>query len=277
MEANKITNAAFLDILFDGRNKDYGAYELRKSYNGRIAIAITSVAAICFLFFLSQILANDGDKSRRVIPTTVIKLDPLKETELKKSEPLPVQPPKAEPIDVQVKRFTPPVIVEDDKALDPPPIVTELDNSKIGLADKDGGIDDSFVAPPVEKGTGIVEAPKKVEEDLTKIFYKVEKEARFPGGLEAWKKFLERNLNANVAADNGAPIGSYTVKVQFIVDREGVISNVQAIEVPKACPGCGAEAVKVIKKGPNWEPAIQNDRKVNYQAMQFITFQVAEE
>ncbi|HEX8278791.1 MAG TPA: energy transducer TonB, partial [Segetibacter sp.] len=92
-----------------------------------------------------------------------------------------------------------------------------------------------------------------------------------------WKRYLERNLNANVAADDGAPTGNYTVRVQFIVDKEGNISNVSAIEVPKACPSCGPEAVKVIKRGPKWEPAVQNGRNVIYQAVQHITFQVAEE
>ena len=138
--------------------------------------------------------------------------------------------------------------------------------------------DESFVAPPAEiKGTGVVEAPKIKEEYYEKIFTKVEKEARFSGGMEGWKKYLERNLNANVAANDGVPVGSYTVKVQFVVDKDGQVSNVQAIEVPAACPDCGPEAIKVIQKGPKWEPAIQNGRKVIYQAIQFITFQVAEE
>ena len=91
------------------------------------------------------------------------------------------------------------------------------------------------------------------------------------------EKYLERNLNAQVASDDGAPVGNYTVKVQFIVDKTGAISNVTAIEVPKACPSCGPEAVKVIKRGPAWEPAVQNGRNVIYQAIQHITFQVAEE
>ncbi len=95
--------------------------------------------------------------------------------------------------------------------------------------------------------------------------------------MEGWKRYLERNLNANVAADDGAPGGNYTVKVQFVVDKEGGISNVEAIEVLKACPGCGPEAIKVIRKGPKGEPAIQNDRKVIYQAIPYITFQVAED
>jgi hypothetical protein len=102
-----------------------------------------------------------------------------------------------------------------------------------------------------------------------------EKEARFPGGPQEWKRYLERNLDANVAAASNAPPGIYTVKVQFIVDKEGKISNVQAVSVPADCPRCAREAERVIRKGPNWEPAVQNGRPVIYQAIQFISFQVS--
>jgi len=178
---------------------------------------------------------------------------------------------------VEITKFTPPKIVKDEEVKEPPPPQEKLEETKIGTINQEGQKDEGFVAPPVETGTGVVEAPKKVEEDYDKVFTKVEKEAKFPGGPDGWRKYLERNLDANVAANDGAPTGNYTVKVQFIVDKEGNISNVQAIEVPKACPSCGPEAVKVIKKGPKWEPAVQNGRNVIYQAIQFITFQVAEE
>lgn len=105
--------------------------------------------------------------------------------------------------------------------------------------------------------------------------YVFEREAIFPGGLEGWKIFLEKNLDASVADRSNAESGIYPVKVQFIVDKEGNISNVNAIEVPPTCKRCGIEAVRVIKKGPKWEPAIQYGRKVTYQAIQTIFFQVA--
>ena len=80
-----------------------------------------------------------------------------------------------------------------------------------------------------------------------------------------------------MAADDGAPAGNYTVRVQFIVDKEGNISNVSALDPPKTCPSCGPEAVKVIKRGPKWEAAVQNGRNVIYQAIQHITFQVVDQ
>jgi protein TonB len=277
MDINKIQNADFLDILFEGRNKEYGAYELRKTYNRRIIIAIAGMVVACLLFLLSQIMAKDNDNDKNKIVVQDVQLEDIKTEEKKPEPPPPPPPPKPEPPKVEITKFTPPKIVKDEEVKEPPPPQEKLEETKIGTINQEGKKDEGFVAPPVETGTGVVEAPKKVEEDYDKVFTKVEKEAKFPGGPEGWKRYLERNLDANVAANDGAPTGNYTVKVQFIVDKEGNISNVQAIEVPKPCPSCGPEAVKVIKKGPKWEPAVQNGRNVIYQAIQFVTFQVAEE
>lgn len=104
-----------------------------------------------------------------------------------------------------------------------------------------------------------------------------EREARFPGGLEGWRRYLEQNLNSNVAADANAPSGMYTVKVQFIVTKEGDISDVKTISVPDKCGPCALEAVRVISNGPKWEPAIQYNKPVIYQAIQHVSFQVAED
>jgi periplasmic protein TonB len=278
MEPNKIMTADLLDILFEGKNKAYGAYELRKTYSHRISIAIISMASICLLFFLTQILGNNSDSIRTKMTATEVTLKNLSEQKEIVSKPPKIHIPKPTPLKVEIAKFNTPVITKDIEVKDPIPDIDKLEQAQIGNINQDGVKDESYVTPPVEvKGTGIVEEPKKDEEDYDKTFFKVEKEAMFPGGMEGWKKFLERNLNANVAAEDGAPKGNYTVKVQFIVDKQGNISNVDAIEVPSACPSCGKEAIKVIKNGPKWEPAIQNGRKVIYQAIQFITFQVAEE
>ena len=280
MESNKILQADFLDIIFEGRNKEYGAYELRKSYNKRITRALVAMIGICLLVFLTALLANDNDADKNKIIVQDVQLEDIKKQEEKKPEPPPPPPPpKQEPPKVEIAKFTPPQIVKDVEVKPEDEIkeVEKLEDTKIGVINQEGIKDEGLVAPPVEdKGTGVVEAPKKVEEDYDKVFTKVEKEAKFPGGPEGWRRYLERNLNANVAADDGAAVGNYSVKVQFIVDKGGNISNVQAIDKPKACPSCGPEAEKVIKRGPKWEPAVQNGRNVIYQAIQFITFQVAE-
>lgn len=105
----------------------------------------------------------------------------------------------------------------------------------------------------------------------------IEKEAKFPGGLQGWVRFLERTLNANVAADAGAPAGVYTVRVQFLVDKEGNVSQPALTAVPPWCMPCGDEVLRVFAKTPRWEPATINGEPVLYQAIQHISFQVIEE
>jgi hypothetical protein len=114
-----------------------------------------------------------------------------------------------------------------------------------------------------------LEELKQDKEKHDKVFTKVEQPAKFPGGEEAWKRYLARNLNTKVAASKGV----YTVNVKFIVNEDGSINNVSA-EVPKDCQECGQEAIKLIKKGPKWEPAVQNGRTVVYQVVKEITFNV---
>jgi hypothetical protein len=112
------------------------------------------------------------------------------------------------------------------------------------------------------------------EVSYDRVFTKVEQEAQFPGGAVAWRGFLERNLRSGVALDDGARPGSYTIKLQFIVDTLGQITNVHTVDVPRECPSCGKEGIRIIRKSPLWIPAEQNHHKVVYQATQFITFSV---
>ena len=278
MEANKILSADVLDILFEDRNKQYGAYELRKTYNKRILLALgltAALAASLFLyFFISQSLADD-DSAKLEIKEVV--LEDIKQEEEKKPEPPPPPPPPVqEPPKVEMTKFTPPKIVKDEevKKEDIPPEVEKLEDTKIAVISQEGVKDEGLAAPPVvDAGKAVVEAPKV--EDENKIFEKVEVDASFTGGESAWRRFLERNLNASTPVDNGAPPGSYTVVVQFVVDKGGNVSDVKSLTNHGF--GMEAEAVKVIKRGPKWVPAIQNGRNVNAYRKQPITFVVAEE
>jgi hypothetical protein len=107
--------------------------------------------------------------------------------------------------------------------------------------------------------------------------YIVEQEARFKGGAEGWRKYLEKNLNASIATDIGAPVGNYEVKLQFVVNKEGIIATPKAVSIPAKCKACATEALRVLRESPVWEPAIQNNEPVIYQAIQIITFQVADD
>jgi len=272
MEANKILNADLLDLLFEDRNKAYGAYDLRKSYNKRITRALLITFGVMLLIFLSSFLANrmKDDTDTQVIAQDVT-LEEIKQEEPKDEPPPPPPPPKVEPPKVEMTKFTPPVIKKDEevKQEEIPPEVEKLEDTKIDVVNQEGIKDEGIAAPVVDEGKAVVEAPK---EDENKVFTKVEIEAQFAGD---WSKFLQRNLNADVAVNAGAPPGTYQVIVQFIVDKEGNVSDVKALS--NHGYGMEEEAMRAIKKAPKWNPAVQNGRQVKAYRKQPITFIVSEE
>jgi hypothetical protein len=140
--------------------------------------------------------------------------------------------------------------------------------ASIGNHNQKGSKDDGILAPTVKKSADRTDEPKI--EDYNKLFTVVEIFPEFPGGLPAWLKFLERNLNRDLLSDNGAPTGKYNVIVSFIVDKSGGISEIQAENDPGY--GTKEEAVRVIKISPSWKPAVHNGRNVNYLHRQSITF-----
>ncbi len=229
MEANKILSADILDIIFDGKNKDYGAYELRKTYNRRITRALVITGSVALLALLASVLSSTlSDKGDSKVKMNEMTIQDIKQEEKKEPPPPPPPPPpKQEPPKVEMKQFTPPVIKKDEEVEKPPPPQEELKEAKIDVVNVEGVKDQGIVAPvEIDQGKQIVEVKK--EEDENKIFDKVEIEASFPGGDSKWRQYLERNANGQVATDNGAPEGTYTTLVQFVVDKEGNISDVRA-------------------------------------------------
>ena len=270
MESNKILNADILDIIFEGRNKEYGAYELRKTYNSRLRNSVIGMISLCLLIFLSAFLAarvNSGKPAPMIVQD--VQLENVNQDK-KPPPPPPPPPPKPPPPKVEITKFTPPKIVKDVEVKEPPPEQEKLADTKIGTINQEGDKSD-VVAPPPDQGTGVVAAPK-VDEDYDKEFKTVQIEAKFNGD---WSKYLQRNLNAEVPTENGAPAGDYSVVVSFLVDKDGNISEVQALNDPGY--GTAAEAVRAIQRGPKWIPAIQNGRNVIYRQKQKITFHVEEQ
>ena len=273
MESNKIMQADILDILFEGRNKEYGAYDLRKTYNGRLLKAIAVTGTVILLVFVGGMVSGRGTK-RVAVPPPVTDVDIAS---LKHDDPPPpvVPPPKIEQPKVEMIKVTPPLIVPDDKVKpeERPPTVDEQDNAKIGPVTTPGAADDgTIVAPPAsDGGKGIVEAPKKDPDP--DIWTKVEIESTYPTGPQGWLRFLNKNLNYPEYAQNNEIQG--VVMVQFIVDEKGNVSNVQAVSGPET-GGLREEAVRVIKKSGMWTAAIQNGRQVKSYKRQPITFKIGD-
>lgn len=146
----------------------------------------------------------------------------------------------------------------------------------------------TFFAPPViEKDTEIKAEPKAEavsftppvivkdkEEKFEKVFSTAQKPPQFPGGSKGWQTYLQKNINANVPVDNGAPTAKYTVIVSFTVDTEGNLTDIKAENDPGY--GTAEEAVRLIKVGPQWIPATQKGIKVKAITRQSVTFVVSE-
>jgi protein TonB len=272
MEVNKILNADILDIIFEGRNKEYGAYDLRKTYNKRLIRALIGTAVVILLLFGAYFVSNiSGGGPKKALVVQDVQLEDVKEE--KKNEPPPPPPPKVEPPKVEMAKFTPPKIVKDDqvKEEEKPPEQEKLEDTKIGTVNQEGIKDEGITAPPVsDAGKGVVEAPKETE-DYDKTFTKVEIESDYPGGPSQWLRYLSKNMRYPEEAVNNEIQG--TVVVQFIVDKEGNVSDVQAISGPTD-GGLREEAIRVIKKSGNWKPAIQNGRQVKSYKKQPIVFKL---
>jgi len=270
LTANVYTDV--LDIIFEGRNKSYGAYDLRKSYNKRITTALLATIAISLFLLFTVFAKHESKQDSSVLKLIDVKLSAIPKEPTKTIVIPPPPLPKTQPIKVELKQFTPPQIVEDKLVTIPPPSQMELEGVKISNITRDGqNSGDEIVASPIDgNSTGVDPIKKDVDYDIE--FKSVQIEAMFPGGKSAWTKFLERNLNSALPSEDGAPAGKYTVNVSFLVDRNGNVSEV----VAENDPGfhTAEEAVRVIQKSAIWTPAIQNGHYVTYRVRQTITFMV---
>ena len=278
MEVQQIAVADWLDLLFDGRNKEYGAYDLRKNYNRRLVKSIAIMASVCLLFAGSCTLVgklrgkdsiNQPDKGD-VFLTEVS----LPETPVETPRP-PMQKPLAAATPVATIRDVTTRIVPNDKVdpKDVPPAESEITDVKIGTTTTPGPESSDIVTAPPGDGAarGIVALPRKPAGEDDAIIDKVDIESSYPGGIENWRRFLLKNFHPDKAIEEG--IGG-TVVVKFVVDKEGNVSDVEAISGPEPLR---LEAVRVIKKSGKWSPAMQNGRMVKSYKRQPIILQLQEE
>ncbi|MGN6494910.1 MAG: energy transducer TonB [Agriterribacter sp.] len=275
MELSKILSANLLDIVFDGRNKNYGAYELRTKYSKRLTTALIITASFALLILLASFLSSKFESKEKKQELVIKEVEMTNIEEEKPLEPPPPPPPKPpDPPKIEMAKFTPPKVVKDEEVKPEEEMkeIEELKEATISTINQEGAKDLGIVAPPVEDKGGVVAAPKADDED--KVFQKVEIEAKFPGGEGAWAKYISREINRYIDELQEAGKAG-TCVVQFIVDKEGNISEVEALTMKgtKLAEIC----VNAIKKGPKWVPAEQNGRKVKAYRKQPVTFQIAEE
>ena len=264
MKNNTKFEKDFIEILFDGKNKEYGAYELRRAYNKRIQKAFSVMLLVIFIFIGGFAISREKTTKTPIVPD----LGPM--VTLSKEQPVPPPPPPIKLKQEKIKttsKYTSFNIVDDDKLIELPPVV---DNIKfVGVENVHGNDSSEIIEPPI-LSEPVIEPKERSDDDIYRI---VQIPASFEGGPLAFSKFLQRHLNASLPSENGAPAGKYTVILTFIVSRlDGSISNIQAENDPGF--GTVSEAIRVLQKSPKWNPAENNGVKVNMYYRQAITFNV---
>ncbi len=271
MDNKNILNSDYLDILFEGRNKKYGGYELRKNYPKRAKRSLLVIAFIGFAAAAYAIISNLKPKTVET-PVAINKEITLAEPPPIDPKKPPPPPPPAEPpppVKPTVK-FTPPVIKKDEevKEEEKPAEVKELKEAAAGVKTQEGdveGIDPGIVDNP-GTGTGVVDAPPPPPA----VFTYVSQMPEFPGGNAAWNDFLSKNLRYPEFAKENNIQGRVTVK--FVVNENGSVSDVSVVKGIGG--GCDEEAIRVIKKVPSWKPGKNNGVPVKVWFNQTIKFQL---
>ncbi|XCI74640.1 MAG: TonB family protein [Flavobacteriales bacterium] len=269
MQANKILESDFLDILFDKRNKSYGAYELRRKYARRLTCALLISVILSILgVFVFLLTINENVHKKDKLKIKEVKLEDIKIDEPKFVGPPPPPPPPPKEIPKQaVEKFIPPKVVPDHE-VKPEEIPQKQENLKdqaIGIQKVDGiKYADLPPPPPINMGQGLVQTPKVDDKPLTNV----DIPAKYPGN---WNFFLRDKLNYPEYAQEVGIQGS--VMVRFVVDIDGRVSDVRALSGLKELRD---EAENAIKKSGKWIPAEQNGRPVRAYKIQMIIFRLEE-
>ncbi|MEP7168078.1 MAG: energy transducer TonB [Bacteroidota bacterium] len=239
------------EIVFATRNKDYGAFVIRKLYDKRVINAfIIAVVGVVFLISLPLIIeAISGKMDDMKKATQEVVVDLTAPPPVDPAEPPPPPPPPPPPVQQTIK-FVPPVVVDKPVEEEAPPPQEKLEEVAVGEVTQEGTGEE--IAPPAE----VVADP-----DAGKIFTVVEEMPQFPGGGEAaLLQYLRSNIKyPPLARENGI---EGTVYVTFIVDKDGKVKEPKLL---RGVTGLDEEALRVISRMPDWKPGKQNGRTVAVQ------------
>jgi len=273
MDINKILKADYLDILFEGRNKEYGGYELRKKYKRRATIAgLITALTIGSVFGAFMIKPKKAEQAADIPVIKNVQLaEPPPVDPKKPPPPPPVQPPP--PVKPTVK-FTPPVIKKNEEVKEeekPQPPKPE-ENKVVGPTNVKGTESPDAIDPglgPSGTGTG---KPVEAAPPPEKIFTSVEQVPEFPGGMAALQKYLANNIHYPPQAREDNIQGR--VVLQFVVDKDGSVTNI--VIQRDIGGGCGKEAVRVVSNMPKWKPGRQNNQPVKVYYTLPVSFKLSE-
>lgn len=265
---------AWCDLVFEGRNQEYGAYRLRKSTGKRNIWSIVIVLIAAVVIFSAIAIKNVIQANQRVAVTTAVEISSIqtkKQAKVEKKAPVKIEQPKqVEKVKSSIK-FTAPVIKKDEDVKPEEEMKNQDDLQKtkttIGAFTVVGNDE---VDGEVLKAKEEIAQPEPPKEEENKVFDVVEELPSFPGGQGALMQWLRDNIKYPViAAENGI---EGRVIVQFVVSKSGSISNVNVVR--GVDPSLDKEAVRVVSNMPNWTPGKQNGTTVNVRYTLPVTFKL---
>lgn len=263
------------DLVFQGRNKVYGAYQLRRGTSKRNIVSMIFVAAVAAVAYLGLAAYNsyqEAQKAKFEAEMEASLLEAKKEAKVEKKTETPKveQVQKVEKVKSSIA-FTPPVIKKDSEVKPEEEMVTQdkLNETKtaIGAFDVKGNDEAGGTVLKAVEEIAAPEPPKH-EEEQNKIFEVVEQQPQFPGGsVNGW--LADHIKYPVVAAENGI---SGRVVVQFVVERDGSVSQVRVVR--GVDPSLDKEAQRVISSMPKWIPGKQNGQAVRSRFTVPVTFRL---
>ncbi len=239
------------DVVFQGRNQSYGAYEIRKNYNKRVMFIIAGVIGFAFLLYGVKLIFDRPDAVDEHVEQIKVEQIDLTPPPPVEEQPPPPPPPPPPPM-VEMVKFTPPVIKDDAVEEEPQKLQEDVKDTQVGTKDQEG--DNNIVAPPTET-VAVATEPAAPE-----IFTIVEENAEFPGGLAEMAKFIQKNLQYPAMAREAGISGKCFLK--FVVNESGNISDVQVLKGVPGCGDCDKEAIRVVKSMPAWKAAKMTGKAV---------------
>ncbi len=249
------------DVIFENRNKAYGAYVLRTVYTKNVIRGvILTLVIVALLFYSPDIISLFKGKE------VVEKAPPRKLVYTDLSAPPPIDKPKPPPPQIQlpklqkVIKFVPPKVVKEE-VVEEIPTIEEIKQNEVAAVEVEGPTEVVFEEPVKE----VV-----VAEDENKIFTVVEQQPEFAGGYEAMMNFIRKNMRYPASARRMGVDG--TVYVSFVVSKDGSISEVKVIRGISA--DCDKEAMRVVGMMPAWRPGKQNGKPVFVRFVLPIKFQL---
>lgn len=249
-----------IDIVFEGRNKAYGAYYLRKVYEKHVRNALI-IGALAVIVGISAPLIYAKIKSSidAANKPTIVEVN-LQDVKLPDDLPPPPPPPPPKeppPPPKATIKYVPPVVKEDKDVVEEAKIVPPPPDMEVGTKDQKGS--DVVAIQQVAQGEAEPAPPPVVEEKKEEeVFQVVEQQAEFPDGQAALFKWLSQNIKYPAVARENNIQGK--VILRFIVEKDGTVNGVSVLRGTNDL--LDKEAVRVVKEMPKWKPGKQRGNAV---------------